>query len=76
MSWTDVNNLGVEELRRLAYLYSDYVQEYMEKNIAKTGNQCVCLAEFYDNEYLDIVQAAEEGIDVSDWEFWAGFEDD
>ena len=76
MSWTDVNNLGVEELRRLAYLYSDYVQEYMEKNIAKTGNQCVCLAEFYDYEYQDILQAEGEGEDVSDWEFWAGFEED
>lgn len=76
MTWTELRELDKNELYRVSVLYSNYVQEYMEKNIAETGNQCVCLAEFYDNEYQDIVQAAEEGIDVSDWEFWANFEED
>ena len=79
MSWDDVNNLRVDELRRLAYLYSDYVQEYMEKNMAETGNQCVSIAEFFDNEYQDILQAEAEGLynpKTDDWEFWAGYEED
>lgn len=60
----------------MSILYSNYVQEYMEKNIADTGNQCVCLAEFFDNEYQDVLQAEEEGLydpDKDVWEFWEGF---
>ncbi len=79
MTWTDINYLSREELLRVSILYSNYVQEYMEKNIADTGNQCVCLAEFFDNEYQDILQAEEEGLydpDKDVWEFWTGFEDD
>ena len=77
MSWTDLRELSREELYRVASLYSNYVTEYMEKRICETGNQCVCLAEFFDNEYQDILQAEEEGLyDPREWEFWAGFEDD
>lgn len=79
MTWADIEHLSREELLRVSILYSNYVQEYMEKNIADTGNQCVCLAEFFDNEYQDILQAEEAGLynpDVDVWEFWAGYEDD
>ncbi|MFA7143487.1 MAG: hypothetical protein WC175_05915 [Candidatus Dojkabacteria bacterium] len=79
MSWCELNKLSKDELLRVATLYSNYIQEYMEKGISETGNQCVCLAEFYDYEYQDILQAEEEGLydpKVDTWEFWAGYEED
>jgi hypothetical protein len=73
MGWNNLYMLKKGELLRLALLYSNYVQEYMEKNIAKTGNQCVCIAEFYDHEYHDILRAERAGIynfSEDTWEFW------
>ena len=80
MTWQKLSELDRDDLFRVASLYSNYVNEYMEKNIADTGYKCCCLAEFYDNEYQDILQAEDEGTydPVNDdvWEFWAGYEDD
>jgi hypothetical protein len=79
MTWKELSELDKDDLYRVVVLYSDYVQEYMEKNMAETGNQCVCIAEFYDNEYQDILQAEAEGLydpKKDDWEFWEEFEDD
>ena len=79
MTWKELSELDKDDLYRVVVLYSDYVQEYMEKNMAGTGNQCVSIAEFFDNEYQDILQAEAEGLynpKTDDWEFWAGYEDD
>lgn len=78
MTWKDLANIDIEELYRVAILYSNYVQEYMEKNIADTGSQCVSIAEFFDNEYKDILEAEEEGTydpEKDVWEFWIGEDD-
>ena len=79
MTWQELSELDKDDLYRVVVLYSDYVQEYMEKNMAGTGNQCVSIAEFFDNEYQDILQAEAEGLydpKKDDWEFWEEFEDD
>ena len=78
--WQELSELDRDDLFRVASLYSNYVNEYMEKNIADTGCKCSCLTEFYDNEYQDILQAEDEGtydpVNGDVWEFWAGYEDD
>jgi len=79
MTWKELSELDKDDLYRVVVLYSNYVQEYMEKNMAETGNQCVSIAEFFDNEYQDILQAEAEGLydpKKDDWEFWEEFEDD
>ena len=79
MTWKELSELDKDDLYRVVVLYSNYVQEYMEKNMARTGNQCVSIAEFFDNEYQDILQAEAEGLydpKKDDWEFWEEFEDD
>ena len=49
-------DLTKQELLDLALHYDWYVQDANEKNMYKDGWLPVCIAEFYDNEYQQILE--------------------
>ena len=70
MTWNDLRQMKKKELHRVAVLYSNYVTEFGEKRM---GDGCwpVCIAEFYDNEYQNLLDMESKGLyDPDEWEWF------
>jgi hypothetical protein len=75
MSWDDIAKLSKKELYRVSVLYSNYVNEFGERRM---GDGCwpVCLAEFYENEYQNLLQMEEAGLYNPDtWEWFPEYDE-